>query len=302
MSKKKKRTNNHRKNEITKGIFEILEKESGKSFNYKQIASKLNINDTEGRNILIKRLGQLQAKERIKEIEKGKYKALQNKSIHEGKIEITARGNAYVVVEGLDDDIFISSNKVNRAFDGDRVQVLVKPSRKSNKLEGEVVSVLERKKNNFVGILELKKSFAFVRPTDHKMYTDIFVPIDLIGKAKDGEKVIVEILSWENDADSPTGKVIEVLGLPGLHNTEIHAILAEYGLPYTFPKEVEHDANTLDTSIKESEVSKEGICVMYLHLRSTLKMQKILMTPYLLESCQMEIMRLGYILRMYLTT
>ncbi|MGB5378046.1 ribonuclease R [Muriicola sp.] len=256
MAKKKKRANNHRKNEVTRGIFEVLEAEPGKSFNYKQIASKLNIRDTEGRNLLIKKLGQLHAKERIEESEKGKYKSLKGKSIHEGKIEITARGNAYVIVEGLDDDIFIASNKVNRAFDGDRVEVLLRPSRKSNKLEGEVVSVLERKKNKFVGIFDLNKSFAFVRPTDHKMYTDIFIPIDLIGNAKNGEKVIVEVLSWDKNEDSPTGKVVEVLGLPGLHNTEIHAILAEYGLPYTFPKEVEHTANTLDTSIKEDEIAK----------------------------------------------
>ncbi|MGB5646289.1 MAG: ribonuclease R [Muriicola sp.] len=256
MAKKKKRANNHRKNEVTRGIFEVLEGEPGKSFNYKQIASKLNISDTEGRNLLIKKLGQLHAKERIEESEKGKYKSLKGKAIHEGKIEITARGNAYVIVEGLDDDIFVASNKVNRAFDGDRVEVLLRPSMKSNKLEGEVVSVLERKKNKFVGIFDLNKSFAFVRPTDHKMYTDIFIPINLIGNAKNGEKVIVEILSWDKNEDSPTGKVVEVLGLPGLHNTEIHAILAEYGLPYTFPKEVEHTANTLDTSIKEDEIAK----------------------------------------------
>ncbi|MEY8020399.1 ribonuclease R [Muriicola sp. SD30] len=256
MTKKKKRANQHRKNEITRGIFEVLEKEPNKSFNYKQIASKLEINDTEGRNILIKRLGQLKAKERIREFEKGKYKSLENKILHQGKIEVTARGNAYVIVDGLDDDIFISNNKINRAFDGDIVEVLVKPKRKSNKLEGEVVNILKRKKNNFVGIFDLHKSFAFVRPTDHKMYTDIFVPINLVGKAKDGEKVIVEILSWEEDADSPTGKVVEVLGLPGLHNTEIHAILAEYGLPYHFPKEVDHYANKLDTAIKEEEVSR----------------------------------------------
>jgi ribonuclease R/exosome complex exonuclease DIS3/RRP44 len=255
MSKKKKRTKQHRKNEITRGIFEVLEKEPTKSFNYKQIASKLEINDTEGRNLLISRLGQLKAKERIGESEKGKYKSLENNMLHQGKIEVTARGNAYVIVEGLDQDIFISFNKLNRAFDGDIVEVLLKPKRRSDKLEGEIVSVLERKKNNFVGILDVHKTFAFVRPTDHKMYTDIFVPIDQIGKGKDGEKVIVEILNWEKDADSPTGKVVEVLGMPGHHDTEIHAILAEYGLPYQFPAEVEHYANALDTSIKESEIS-----------------------------------------------
>ena len=256
MSKKKKRTKQHRKNEITRGIFEVLEKEPTKSFNYKQIASKLQIDDTEGRNLLIERLGQLKAKERIRESEKGKYQSLENRLLHQGKIEVTARGNAYVIVEGLEQDIFISFNKLNRAFDGDIVEVLLKPKRRSDKLEGEVVSVLERKKSNFVGILDIQKTFAFVRPTDHKMYTDIFVPIDLIGKGKDGEKVIVEILGWDKDADSPTGKVIEVLGMPGLHDTEIHAILAEYGLPYQFPVEVERYANTLDTSIKENEIAK----------------------------------------------
>ncbi|NER09943.1 RNAse R [Muriicola jejuensis] len=256
MSKKKKRTKQHRKNEITRGIFEVLEKEPTKSFNYKQIASKLEINDTEGRNFLIKRLGELKAKERIREQERGNYKSLENKLLHQGKIEVTARGNAYVIVDGLDDDVFVSFNKINRAFDGDIVEILVKPKRRSNKLEGEVVSILERKKNNFVGILDMHKTFAFVRPTDHKMYTDIFVPLDKVGKAKDGEKVIVEVLSWEKDSDSPTGKVVEVLGIPGEHDTEIHAILAEYGLPYQFPAEVDRFANKLDTSIKEEEVSK----------------------------------------------
>ncbi len=256
MSKKKKRAKQHRKNEITRGIFEVLEKEPNKSFNYKQIASKLQIDDTEGRNLLIERLGQLKAKDRIREFEKGKYKSLENKLLHQGKIEVTARGNAYVMVEGLEDDIFVSYNKLNRAFDGDIVEVLVKPRSKSKKFEGEVVSILERKKNTFVGILDLHKSFAFVRPTDHKMYTDIFVPLGSIGKAKDGEKVIVEILSWEKEEESPTGKVVEVLGLPGEHDTEIHAILAEYGLPYEFPVEVQRYADKLDTSIKEREVSK----------------------------------------------
>ncbi len=256
MSKKKKRSNNHRKNEITRGIFEVLEKEPAKSFNYKQIAAKLEITDTEGRNILIKRLGQLHAKERIKEIDKGKYKSKNNKTLHTGIIEITGRGNAYVIVDGLDDDVFVPYNKINRAFDGDVVEVVLTPKRTSNKLEGEVLKIIERKKNNFVGIFELHKTFGFVKPTDHKMYTDIFIPKDNIGAAKNGEKVIVEVTSWERDADSPTGKVVNVLGPPGEHDTEIHAILAEYGLPYNFPKEVEHFANSIDTTIKEEEVLK----------------------------------------------
>ncbi|MBT8393257.1 MAG: ribonuclease R, partial [Bacteroidia bacterium] len=256
MSKKKKRSNSHRKNEITRGIFEILGKEPTKSFNYKQIAAKLEITDTEGRNILIKRLGQLKQKERIKEVDRGKFRTLTNKTLHTGRIEVTGRGNAYVVVDELEEDIFVPYNKLNRAFHGDQVEVLITPKRRSTKLEGEVAAIIERNKNSFVGILDLRKNFAFVKPTDHRMYTDIFIPIEDVGTAKNGEKVIVEITKWEKKADSPNGRVTDVLGFPGEHDTEIHAILAEYGLPNNFPKEVELYANSLDTSIKEEEVSK----------------------------------------------
>ncbi|MEC8831861.1 MAG: ribonuclease R, partial [Bacteroidota bacterium] len=100
------------------------------------------------------------------------------------------------------------------------------------------------------------KSFAFVRPTDSRMYTDIFIPPEKLKKANDGDKVLVHLGEWPDDTDSPYGEIVEVLGKPGEHNTEIHAILAEYGLPHEFPYEVEQYAKTLDTSIKESEIAK----------------------------------------------
>ncbi len=256
MSKKKKRAKNHRQNEITRGIFSVLEKEPKKSFNYKQIASKLDINDTEGRNLLIKRLGQLKQKDRIKEADKGKYQVSFVPETYIGKIDVTGSGNAYVVAEGLDKDVFVPYNKLKRAFHGDTVEVQLLTKKKSSKQEGEIIKVVERKKHSFVGIVDLQKTFAFVRPTDHRMYTDIFVPLDKIGEAQNGEKVIVEILDWPEDAPSPMGKVTDILGMPGEHNTEIHSILAEYGLPYEFPAEVEHFANQIDTSIKEEEIAK----------------------------------------------
>ncbi|TDQ32823.1 ribonuclease R [Zeaxanthinibacter enoshimensis] len=256
MSKKKKRAKNHRQNEITRGIFSVLEKEPKKSFNYKQIASKLDINDTEGRNLLIKRLGQLKQKDRIKEADKGKYQVSFVPETYIGKIDVTGSGNAYVVAEGLDKDVFVPYNKLKRAFHGDTVEVQLLTKKKSSKQEGEIIKVVERKKHSFVGIVDLQKTFAFIRPTDHRMYTDIFVPLDKIGEAQNGEKVIVEILEWPEDAPSPMGKVTDILGMPGEHNTEIHSILAEYGLPYEFPAEVEHFANQIDTSIKEEEIAK----------------------------------------------
>ncbi len=269
MSKKKKKARNHRKNEITKGIFTTLEKEPQKTFDYKQIAAKLGLTDTQDRNQLIKRLGQLKEENRIEEEEQGKFKAIgsatsktqhsgnqHSGSSHTGKVDLTGRGDAYVVIEGMDDDVFVPKNRVNKAFHGDTVEVNIFKPRKGKKLEGEVTKILERKKTEFVGILDIQKTFAFVRPTDFRMYTDFFVPKGSTMDANDGDKVVVTLESWADSGDSPIGRVTEVLGKPGEHNTEIHAILAEYGLPYDFPTEVERFADTIDTSIKPEEIAK----------------------------------------------
>ncbi|MCM4150278.1 ribonuclease R [Arenibacter sp. N53] len=257
MSKNNKRNKNQRKNEITRGIFTVLEKEPEKSFNYKQIAAKIGVVDANDRNTLIKRLVELKEKKRILEEDRGAYKAIaSNKTYHTGTVDITGRGNAYIVVEGLDDDVFVPFNKLKKAFHKDEVEVYIFPRRKGKKLEGEITKVISRNKNAFVGIVDMQKDFAFVRPTDYRMYTDIFIPKNKISTAQDGDKVIAEISEWPDNADSPFGTITQVLGKPGEHNTEIHSILAQYGLPYEFPTEVEMYADTLDTSIKAEEIAK----------------------------------------------
>ena len=128
MSKKKKKVKNHRKNEITKGIFTVLEKEPKKSFNYKQIAAKIDIVDAQDRNLLIKRLVELKEKKRISEESRGKYKAIAStKTYHTGTVDITGRGNAYIIIEGIDDDVFVPFNKLNKAFHKDTVEVYIYP-------------------------------------------------------------------------------------------------------------------------------------------------------------------------------
>ena len=257
MSKNKKKAKNHRKNEITKGIFTVLEKEPEKSFTYKQIAARIGVIDANERNQLIKRLTELKEKKRILEETRGHFKAIPStKTYHTGTVDITGRGNAYIVVEGIDDDVFVPFNKLKKAFHKDTVEVYIFPRRKGKKLEGEITRIIERKKSSFVGIVDMQKTFAFVRPSDFRMYTDIFVPKDKINGAEDGDKVVVEITEWPDNADSPFGRITDVLGKPGEHQTEIHSILAEYGLPYEFPYEVEKYANTLDTSIKPEEIAK----------------------------------------------
>ncbi len=257
MSKKKKRSSSQKKNEITRGIFTILEKDPKKSFNYKEIASRLNIENANDRNDLIKRLVQLKEKRRIVEESPGKYKAIvSTRTYHTGTVDLTSRGNAYIIVEGLDDDVFIPANKINKAFHKDTVEVYIYPRRKGKKLEGEVTKIIERYKTAFVGIVDIQKTFAFVRISDFRMYTDFFVGKDNINNAEDGDKVIVEFNEWPDKTDSPFGTITQVLGKPGEHNTEIHSILAEYGLPYEFPVEVEQFANQLDTEIKVEEIAK----------------------------------------------
>ncbi|HJY13238.1 MAG TPA: ribonuclease R, partial [Flavobacterium sp.] len=135
-------------------------------------------------------------------------------------------------------------------------KVYVYNRRKGKRPEGEVIEVIERNKTEFVGVIDIQANFAFVSTANPKMYTDIFIPKDKIGEAENGDVVLVNIEDWPKRADSPFGSVIKVLGKPGEHNTEIHAILAEYGLPADFPVEVEVYAQKIDTSIQESEIAK----------------------------------------------
>ncbi|WP_248724560.1 ribonuclease R family protein [Seonamhaeicola sp. ML3] len=258
MAKKKKRKPRKGIPNLTNTILTLLRKERNKSFNYKQIAAKLGVNDASSRNQIIKTLAKLAAKEEIKQVDRGKFKAIVNTTYHTGILEATSRGAGYIICEDFEEDIYIASNNINKALDGDEVEFYLYKRRKRGRLEGEITQILKRSRTEYVGVIEIpeKKRFAFVIPDSSSMYKDIFVPINKTFKAEDGDKVLVKIEDWPDDADSPFGKVVKVLGKPGEHNTEIHAILSEYGLPYEFPHEVEDYANTLDTSITEKEISK----------------------------------------------
>jgi ribonuclease R/exosome complex exonuclease DIS3/RRP44 len=258
MTKKRKKKSKNQISNLTNTILSILKKERNQSFNYKQIASKLGVNDASSRNQIIKKLQQLKAKQEIEEVERGKFKAIVNTEYHTGILDLTAKGSGYVISEDFEDDIYISSNNINKALNGDQVELYVYKRRKRGKLEGEITQVIKRAKNDYVGVIQFSKNnnFAFVVPDSNKMYKDIFVPISKVNKAEDGDKVLVSLDDWPENSDSPNGRILKVLGKPGEHNTEIHSILAEYGLPYEFPHEVEDYANKLDTSITKDEIAK----------------------------------------------
>ena len=255
MSKKPKKIGNKPK-DFTTQLYKILSKDPSKSFNYKQIAAILELSDTKSRNEIIRDLKILKSQDKIHETEIGKYQIISKAEYYEGTIDMTSRKNGYFVCEELEDDVFIPFINLNHALDGDKVKVYIYNRRSSRKPEAEVLEILERKKTEFVGVIDIQKNFAFVTTANTKMYTDIFIPKNKINNAEHGDVVLVNLEDWPKKADSPFGSVIKILGKPGEHNTEIHAILAEYGLPSDFPIEVEAEANKIDTSITEEEIKK----------------------------------------------
>ncbi|AJR02920.1 ribonuclease R [Siansivirga zeaxanthinifaciens] len=256
MTRKKKGKSKKGISNLSNTILSILKKDRNQAYNYKQIAAKLDVNDASSRNQIIKKLADLAGKKEIEEVERGKFKAVITTEYHVGKLDFAAKSNGYVICEDFDDDVFIASNNINKALNGDEVEFYVYKRRHRGKLEGEITQVLKREKSEYVGVIQLHDKYAFVIADSNKMYKDIFIPINKTFNAEDGDKVLVRLEDWPEKADSPYGKVIQVLGKPGDHNTEIHAILAEYGLPHEFPHEVEAFANKLDTSITKEEIAK----------------------------------------------
>lgn len=261
MPKKRKyisQKNDHKLQEIGRLILRFMNENSTKVYNYKQIAEGIDYKNPRQRELVIQALHKLQATERIKETEKGKYIVNLNiKGTLTGIIDFNQSGNAYVNVEGLQDDIFIHSKNVKDALQGDKV-LIVTYTYKGKKLEGSVLEVLERGRTEFVGTLQVvpHKDFGFVVCDKKTINTDIFIPKGNFGGANDGDKVVVKMTEWKPGDKNPEGEIIQVLGAPGEHETEIHSILAEYGLPYQFPEEVERDADKIDRSINEKEVAK----------------------------------------------
>ena len=255
---KKRKTSNTKISNLTHTILGIFKKDRTQIYNYKQIAAKLGVNDASSRNQIIKTLAKLAAKEEIEQVDRGKFKAVVNTQYHTGILDMSARGSGYIITDDFEYDIFIASNNINKALDGDEVEFYVYKRPKRGKVEGEITRIIKRNKSEYVGVIQMQKNnnYAFVVADSTKMYKDIFVPINKTLKAEDGDKVLVKLEDWPEKADSPYGKVLKILGKPGEHNTEIHAILAEYGLPHEFPYDVETYANQIDTTITEAEISK----------------------------------------------
>jgi ribonuclease R len=258
MSKKKKQKKT-KENSLNHRILEVFRKDPTQNFNYKQVSKKLDVKETSKRKLISKILYELFDKGQLIEEKPGSFKlepSTSNLQTMVGKVDMTQTGTAYIEVEGLPDDIFISENNLGNSLHGDLVEISIIKVKRSGKPIGKVEKVIERAMTEFVGVIEKSLKYAFLVPDSKRMPVDIFIPLNKLNGAENGEKAIAKMMDWPADADSPFGEIIQVLGKPGENETEMHAILAEYGLPSNFPKHIVEEAEKIDTEIKASEVKK----------------------------------------------
>ena len=241
---------------LTRDIFKILNKDSDKFYNYKQIAAKLKISDTDGKTQVLKKLAELTATKKIKEVDRGKFQINTNRKYSIGTLDVTSNGNGYFISDDYENDIFIPNINLGKGLHNDIVKAYVYKKRSGKKLEADVVEIVERAKTEFVGVLQKNKDFGFVISDNNKMYADIFISQNKMNGAEDGDKVQATITDWPQNSKNPFGKITTVLGKPGEHNTEMHSILLEYNLPYEFELEVEKEAENLPIEITDKEISK----------------------------------------------
>jgi ribonuclease R len=235
-------------------IVAALTKSPEQGFNYKQIAKRLNVTDTPGKQMALDILKELTKKGELQEIFHGKYKAKVSRGYITGTVDMTRSGYGFISTDELEDDVFVSAKNLKTALHGDKVKVWLYAKRKGARPEGEVVEIIERWRTSFVGTVEIMPNFAFLIPDNKNMPFDLFIPTAKLNGAKQGQKAVAKVVDWDPKSKNPVGEIINVLGYPGLHETEMHAILAEFELPYHFTEEVESDADRIPAGITEAEI------------------------------------------------
>ncbi len=254
-TRQQNRKSNGNPKSVKKLILDAFYDNPSRVYNYKQVARRISLNTNRGKEQVKNTLFKLVEEGALLENEPGKFQLHAISKTAVGTIDMTQKGAGYVIVEDLETDIYIAASDTNQSMNGDTVEVKVMPGKKG-KLKGRVTKVLERKKTEFVGTIEISEKFAFFTASDSKTNQDIFIPKNKLGEAKNRQKVIVKLTNWPEGAKSPFGEVIKVLGNPGENDAEMDSILADYGFPLSFPEHVEAAADKIDIRISEEEIAK----------------------------------------------
>ena len=245
-----------KKKELASAILQFLNENPGKQYNYKQISAALDVSAEERRTTLRNVLDKMRDDEVLLETQRGKYKTNDRKPVLEGRFERRSNGKNFFVPNDEGNIIYIPERNSMHAMNGDIVRVQMFAKRKRFETEGEVIEILKRTQARFVGTLEIQKDFGFLVLDSRILANDIFIPKENLKGGKSGDKAVVEIIEWPLKANNPIGRVLDVLGEAGENTTEMHAILAQYGLPYEYPKKVEEAAEKISAGITPGEIAK----------------------------------------------
>jgi ribonuclease R len=237
-------------------VLEAMRTAPHKTYNYKQLSAQIGLQTPPERQMLVQVLDDLHLQELIQEVEPGKYKLNMRGGYMEGVIDRQSNGKSFLLPDDGGEPVFIAERRLRQAMNKDRVKVFLYAVRPGSEPEGEVVEIIKRAQETFVGVLQVSRNYAFLRVDNKILTNDIFIPLDKLKGGKDGQKAIVKIIEWRKEDRNPIGEIVDVLGDVGNNNTEMHAILAEFGLPYRYPKEVEEAADQISDDITAEEIAR----------------------------------------------
>ncbi len=245
-----------KKKDLLVAMLDFFQQDTGRSYNYQQVSNALGLTKQALKVLVSECLAELTQQNYLIEVSVGKYKFNERGLYVEGIIKRSRNGKNSLLPEDGGAPIFIAERNSKQAMDGDKVRVMLSAKKPYSEQEGEVVSILEHARTTFVGVLEVERSYAFLVTDSKKLSNDIFIPKDKIKGGKTGQKALVRVVEWPERSKNPIGEVVDILGDVGENDTEMNAIMAEYGLPYKYPEEVAKAAELISDKITEEEVAK----------------------------------------------
>ena len=242
--------------DLNQKIEEYTAQQKNNTYNYKQVAHAIGaLTPLQQRNVAMK-LVQMAFEGDIIEVSPGKYKSPQRSNQAVGVFVRRSNGKNSVVTDTDEETIFVAERNSMHALNGDRVRVNIAARRRGAEAEAEVIEIIEKNEQTFIGTLKVDRHYAYLLTDSKFLATDIFIPKAKLKGGKTGDKAVVRITQWKDDEKNPTGEVVDILGAAGENNTEIHAILAEFGLPYKYPQAVEKAADKIDAGITDEVVAQ----------------------------------------------
>lgn len=254
--KEKKAGKRMKKSEMSERLISLFHTKPNETFSLKQLSSSLNLTTHPLKMLCVDIISEMIEDDFLQEIEKGHYKLNDHSLIMTGVFQRKSNGKNSFIPDDGGETIFIAERNSAHAMNNDKVKIALFAKRKNRNPEGEVIEILERANDTFVGTLKVEKFYAFLLTENRTLANDIFIPKDKLKGGKNGDKAVVKIVEWPKEAKNPIGQVIDILGKAGENTTEMHAILAEFGLPYVYPKNVETAAEKIPAEISEADYAE----------------------------------------------